>query len=69
MGSLHVNMKCVLRFEHRLANATAVIARKVMIFNVIDNVVLSRTDLSAHDALEHVLLQTLDARGYVFPIP
>ena len=69
MGSLHVYMKCVLRFEHRLANATAVIARKVMIFNVIDNVVLSGTDLSTHDALEHVLLQTLDARGYVFPIP
>ena len=40
-----------------------------MVLNVIDNVVLSGTDLSAHDALEHVLLQTLDARGYVFPIP
>ena len=69
MGSLHVHMKRVLRFEHRLAHATAVIARKVMVFNVIDNVVLSGTDLSAHDALEHVLVQSLDARSYVFPIP
>ena len=40
-----------------------------MVLNVIDNVVLSRTDLSAHDALEHVLVQSLDARSYVFPIP
>ena len=69
MGSLHVHMKRVLRFEHRLAHATAVIARKVMVFNVIDNVVLSGTDLSAHDALEHVLVQSLDARSYVFFIP
>ena len=69
MGSLHVYMKCVLGFEHGLAHATAVISRKVMIFDVIDNVVLSGTDLSAHDALEHVLVQSLDARSYVFPIP
>ena len=69
MGSLHVYMKCVLGFEHGLAHPTAVISRIVMIFNVIDNVVLSGTDLSAHDALEHVLLQALDARRYVFPIP
>ena len=69
MGSLHVHMERVLRFEHRLAHTTGVIARKVMIFNVIDNVVLSGTDLSAHDALEHVLVQSLDARSYVFPIP
>ena len=40
-----------------------------MVLNVIDNVVLSGTDLSAHDALEHVLVQSLDARSYVFPIP
>ena len=69
MGSLHVHMKSVLRFEHRLAHATAVIARKVMVFNVIDNVVLSGTDLSTHHALEHVLVQPLDASCYVFPIP
>ena len=69
MGSLHVNMKCVLGLEHGLAHPTSVISRIVVIFNVIDNVVLSRTDLSAHDALEHVLVQSLDARSYVFPIP
>ena len=69
MGSLHVHVERVLRFEYRFAHTAGVIARKVMIFNVIDNVVLSGTDLSAHDALEHVLLQTLDARCYVFPIP
>ena len=69
MGSLHVYMKCVLGFEHRLAHPATVISRIVVIFNVIDNVVLSGTDLSAHDALEHVLLQALDARRYVFPIP
>ena len=40
-----------------------------MVFNVIDNVVLSGTDLSTHDALEHVLVQSLDARSYVFLIP
>ena len=50
-------------------NTTTIIARKVMVLNVIDNVVLSGTDLSAHDALEHVLVQPLDARSYVFPIP
>ena len=40
-----------------------------MVLNVIDNVVLSGTDLSAHHTLEHVLVQPLDARSYVFPIP
>ena len=69
VSTFHVNMKSVLWFENRLANTTTIIARKVMVLNVIDNVVLSGTDLSTHHALEHVLVQPLDASCYVFPIP
>ena len=45
MVAFHMNMQGVLRLEHHVAKTTNIVARIVLVFNVVDNVILPRTHL------------------------